>query len=244
MLAYTNVSSTNPAGGTTFATASATLTGGNPYVFLWVPTARDLSNSTGGANILINDSERTASSCYMRGLKERIRITTTDGMPWIWRRVCFTYRGNTISSLASSTNPTFAETAPGGFRRLITNWSGINPLQELMFKGRFNTDWVDPLTAPLDNTRIKVMYDKTINIAAGNEEGCVRVFNRWHAMNKTLLYDDEENGDGKLGSFYSVNNRQGMGDYYVVDFIYSRLGATTSSQMAFSPEATLYWHEK
>lgn len=244
MLNYTNVTVTNPAGGTTFSSAGAILTGGNPYVLLWCPTARNLNNSTGGADIVINRSERTATTCFMRGLAERVHVETTDGMPWTWRRICFTIKGDFISNLIGASNLLFQETAPGGYRRSVTNWSGFIPVQDLVFQGRNGIDWLDIMTAPTDSTRISVKYDKLTHIAGGNEEGTDRVYRRWMPMNKYLVYDDEENGDGELSSFFSTQGKQGMGDYYVMDLFTARTGATTASQLKFTPEATLYWHEK
>lgn len=244
MLAYSNVTAANPTGSATFTTGGATLTGNNAYAFLWCPTARDLNNSTGGANIVINDAERTSTTCYMRGVKENIRIQTTDGMPWEWRRICFTLKGTALNSQVSSTINVAAETAPGGWRRSVTNWSSNSVIYALVFKGLLNSDWQDPLTAPVDNTRITVKYDRHYRLAAGNEEGMNRVYKMWHGMNRNLVYDDDESGDGKASSSFSTTGKAGMGDYYILDLITPRTGATSSSQMLFTPESTLYWHEK
>lgn len=244
MLSYTNVTAANPVGGTTFTSNPSVLVGNQQYVLPWICTARDLSNAAGGANILINRSERTSNICYMRGLAENIRIQTTNGMPWQWRRVCFTFKADNIFSLATSTMPLYNETNPGGWRRSVSNWANQSALPELMFRGRQNVDWNDYYSAPLDTSRISVKYDKIRTIAAGNEEGTVRTYKMWHPMNHNLVYDDEENGDGELGNYISVGGKAGMGDYYVVDFFLARTGATTSDQLSFNPEATLYWHEK
>jgi len=63
-------------------------------------------------------------------------------------------------------------------------------------------------------------------------------------MNKTLVYNDEERGDTEESAYYSVGSKAGMGDYYVVDIFRPRVGSTTSNQLLFSPNTTLYWHEK
>lgn len=244
MLSYGNITSAAPTGGTTYSANPSVLVGNQQYIIPWICTARNFSNATGGANIVINRSERTSTTCYMRGLSERIRIQTTNGMPWQWRRVCFTIKGDAITQLATSTAVLFNETAPGGMRRSVTNWANVPFLPELMFRGTVNVDWNDYYSAPLDTTRIKVMYDRTRTIAAGNEEGCVRTYKMWHSMNKNLVYDDEETGDAENSSNFSTLGRQGMGDYYVVDFFLARTGAGTGDQLSFNPEASLYWHEK
>ncbi|ASH99149.1 capsid protein [Giant panda associated gemycircularvirus] len=103
MLSYSNVTAAAPSGGTTFSTNPSILVGNQQYILPWVCTARDLSNASGGANIIINRSERTSTVCYMRGLAENIRIQTTNGMPWMWRRVCFTLKGDYLFNLSTST---------------------------------------------------------------------------------------------------------------------------------------------
>lgn len=243
MLASTNITAALPNGDTIFKNGPAILNGNQTYTMLWCATARDLSNATGGANIIINRAERTASTCYMRGLAENIRIQTTDGLPWTWRRICFTVKSN-YTTFENATRKLTLETAPGGTRRAVTPWQTDSNIPAIVFKGVADVDWSDLTTAPLDTQRITVRYDKTCTLAAGNEQGMTRVYKRWHPMNKNLLYGDEENGDGEIAAAYSSQSKAGMGDYYVYDIIVPRLNGGATSQMSFQPEATLYWHEK
>lgn len=244
MLTWGNITVANPVGGTAFSPAAPVLVGNQQYVIPWCATTRDLNNSVGGANIVINRAERTATTCYMRGLAERVRIQTTDGMPWQWRRVCFTLKGPSIRNLSDSTHTISTETNPGGWRRNVSNWSNIGGLTEFMFRGTVDVDWNDYYSAPLDTTRISVMYDRIRTIAAGNEQGCARTYKMWHPMNHNLVYDDDENGDGEVTGSVSTPGKPGMGDYYVVDFFLARSGSTSTNRLIFNPEASLYWHEK
>jgi len=229
------------------ASGSASFSGATAnQVYLWCATARDNTISTSGTNgTVFNEAERTSSACYMRGLKESIEIQTSTGIPWQWRRICFTVKGPLF------TNPVQLETT-NGWQRLLYNvnsgqtddTTAYNFLRGLLFKGQFGIDWSSTMVAPTDNSRVSIKYDKTRIISSGNSSGVLRKFSMWHPMNKTLYYDDDETGGGKAQAKFSVTGKQGMGDYYVCDFFYAGLGATSSDAMNFNPNSTLYWHEK
>lgn len=117
-------------------------------------------------------------------------------------------------------------------------------LFELLFKGQNSTDWTDVMIAKTDNNRLTIKYDKVRTIASGNEDGAIRMYKHWHPMNKTLVYDDDERGDAMVSSNSSTLGRAGMGDYYIVDLFRCRYNGGTADQLTFTPNATLYWHEK
>ena len=100
------------------------------------------------------------------------------------------------------------------------------------------------MIAKLDATRIHIKYDKTRTLATSNQDGFIRKYKMYHPMNKTIAYDDDENGENMDTSFTSVDSKAGMGDFYVLDLIRSRFSASTSDALVFNPSATLYWHEK
>lgn len=234
--------------------SSAPGNGGSVTILPWIATARDNSLVQGGSNAgtVFDDACRTSSTCYMRGLKENIEIQTSSGVPWQWRRICFTYKdaqealgtgAGGISGLYESSN---------GFGRLAYNATSgstadnlaVSNLRGLIFKGQLNNDWLDYFTAPLDNSRISVKMDKTRTIASGNTNGVLRKYQMWLPMNQNLVYDDDEVGQNKTPSYYSVGGKPGMGDYYVVDLFQPGKGASSSDLLSFSPQATLYWHER
>nr|QJB18685.1 MAG: capsid protein [Genomoviridae sp.] len=232
---------------------NTTSTGGNgavgpyglPYTqvgqFIWCATARDRIGS-GDPNA---SSLRTSDVCYMRGLKEKILISTNTGLSWRWRRICFTVK-NIVPPVGT---PDSLEVSPNGWVRLIANqWAttyGIG-MQGLVFRGASGLDWNDVFTAKTDNTRVSIMYDRTRIIKSGNGNGTMISPKLWHPMNKNLVYDNDESGDNETTSTKSTGGKPGMGDYYVMDFIAAGPGGTsaTSDGITFSPEATLYWHEK
>lgn len=256
MLPYTNLA-TAGAPSTTYSAAPAVLAPSlstnplenSPYAFLWCATARDLDDSGGNPNLRINEAQRTSTTPYMKGLKERIEIQLTSGLPWQWRRICFTYKGVLPGSLTTTTYAPYTETSNGWQRVVNTvpgdrNGGAAYAMYELIFAGQNASDWLDPMVAKTDQTRISVKYDKTRTLAAGNERGMVRKYDLYHPMNKTLAYNDDERGSTTTSATLSVDSKVGMGDYYVLDLIRNRYGAASSDVMIFSPHATLYWHEK
>jgi len=231
---------------------------GNGYVnnagafFIWCPTAQSLDvNST-----VQNSASRSASTCYMKGLSEHVRIQTSSGIPWFHRRVCFTTRGiSPFNTIATSDTSVFQPYSPyadtsNGIERLFFNTqSNVMPTTQaamwgVLFKGQNGRDWNDLITAPLDNSRVTIKYDKTWTMQSGNANGLVRERKLWHPMNKNLVYDDDESGDVENGSYFSTESKAGMGDYYVVDIIQAGSGATSSDFLQINANSTLYWHEK
>ncbi|UGV21550.1 MAG: capsid protein [Giant panda Gemycircularvirus] len=252
MLNYTNVTPASQTGSGNYASSPAILTGGSstPFVAVWCATARDnTTSSTDRIGNKFDVSTRTASSCFMVGLKEAIEIQVADGLPWQWRRMCFTYKGsNSLAGTLPAPSSTFypALETSNGYVRVLNGLTAAQqiPFFGLLFQGNYNSDWADPLTAKLDNERLSVKYDKVCTIASGNEDGVIRKYNRWHPMRHNLMYDDDESGGKTSPSSYSVTSKIGMGDYWVIDIIKPRTGSTGSNQLLFNAESTLYWHEK
>lgn len=247
MQIFTNVTTATPQGGTTYASTAAVLTATQQYIFPWVCTARDLSRDSGLSRGLVSDqATRTAQTCFMRGLSENIEISTNDGMPWQWRRVCFTLKGPAFTGNTTTGYAFWTQNSSGYTRTVNTAYGNtyVGLIQSIIFKGAAGVDWSNLMTAPTDNTTVSIKYDKTVTIAAGNEEGTIRNYRRWHPMNKNLVYNDDEQGGGEVSSVFSTPGKPGMGDYYVIDIFQPRAGGTSSSQLRFEPSARLYWHEK
>lgn len=254
MLAYTNVTADTSNGGATYRSdVPAILTGGQGVnavrALLWCATARD--NTISSSNVKgtrFDISARTSTTPYMIGLKEAIEIQVSTGMPWQWRRICFTYKGPI--GLTYSTTQAIATETSNGYVRVVNDITGDAGggqqyiLFEKLFKGQNTVDWNDVMTAKVDNTRVTLKYDKTCTLSSGNEDGFIRKYNRWHSMRKTLVYNDDELGGGEAAQQLSTQGRAGMGDYYVLDLFRARTGSTVSDQLSFRPEATLYWHER
>lgn len=248
MLSFSNTANTG---------ASKTVGSGPAYVngvgtgfFLWNSTAQDLTASDGVSSVY-EEGARTATSCYMKGLSEHIRIQTSSGLPWFWRRICFTLKGGFPLAVDSPTQPsqTYVDSS-SGMQRLwfnvdVNNTPNLrNQVDSIIFKGAKGVDWNDFIVAPVDTRRITVKYDKTTMIRSGNANGTAMERKLWHPMGKNLVYDDDESGDAEATSYTSVTSKAGMGDYYVLDLVTGGTGGTTSDVILMQANSTLYWHEK
>lgn len=249
MLSWSNTSGT---GASRPVAPGAAVVNTSGAIFLWCATAQTLD----GNSTVANTSSRTASSCYMRGLSEHLRIQTNSGTPWFHRRICFAFRSaaSVFTSSAATDNPTQANSpyvdTTNGIERLWLNetinnvQNTIEGQQNFIFKGVINVDWNDLIVAPVDTTRVDLKFDKTWTIHSGNASGVVRERKLWHPMNKNLVYDDDESGDSMVARYYSVDSKLGMGDYFVMDIIQAGSNAQAGDLLSINANSSLYWHEK
>jgi hypothetical protein len=260
MLTYTNTTQVGATGGPgasqTSAPGSLTIPGTSTATVLWCATGRDLTPGGNGAGVVSNTASRTATTCYMRGLSEHIRITTSSGLPWFHRRICFRFR----NGYPFNAGATESATPPNPIQPILENNNGMVRLalnqqlnnmpqtiaaqQGFLFKGALNVDWSDILLAPVDTTRVDLCFDKTWTVRSGNQSGTVAERKLWHPMNKNLVYDDDEVGALENTTYFSVASKEGMGDFFVYDIIQPGLGATVSDIIVLNFTSTLYWHEK
>lgn len=249
------VSNTNTAGqSVTPAVNSAYVNATTGGIFVWCATARDLSPGNQGASSTVTqEASRTATSCYMRGLSEKIRVQTSSGIPWFHRRICFTYKGAEpfrTTYTGDTGGPQWMSETSRGIGRLwfnaqINNTPNyLNNILSILFKGTEGQDWNDALTAPVDNRRVTLKFDKTWTLQSGNNNGVIRERKLWHGMNRTLVYDDDEGGAFETQSNFSVDSKAGMGDYYVIDILIAGSGGATTDIVRLDSTSTLYWHEK
>lgn len=247
MLCVSNTTPTTPSGSTSYNAQPAVLNAGGVYIFPWICTWRD----NGGSGTIYDDAVRSSTTCFMKGLKEKINLVSNDGTQWLWRRVCFTMKGGDFYGLTSAGYSLAIQNA-FGFQRLVNDINNAGSsgqtlrteILNVIFRGGNTVDWNNIFTAPMNTTRVTVKYDKTASLSSGNAAGKNMVFNRWHPMNKNLVYEDDEDGTETNPGAASTSGKAGMGDYYVLDFFQSGPAASSGSQLAFSPEATIYWHEK
>nr|QTE03606.1 MAG: capsid protein [Gemycircularvirus] len=235
-------------------------TGGVPnnigYV-MWRPTAMDLTSGSAN-NTIANSAQRTATTCFMRGLSEHIRIETNTGNPWFHRRICFTARDSSFYTLsASDTSGTDSNViasgsveTSNGWQRLAANMISGGLAQTVLnqkgviFKGAEGVDWDDVISAPIDTARVDLKFDKTWVYRSGNASGTLKEHKLWHPMNKNLVYDDDETGAAMAENNVSVEDKRGMGNYHVLDLFSQGSSGSTSDLLSFRCNSTLYWHEK
>lgn len=246
------VSNTNSAGGFVPVTNTPAVFNGNATGrVLWCATAQPILPT---ANVTI-PGIRTATSCYMVGLSEHIKLQTTSPNPWYHRRICFTYKQDDFRIVQPGDAPAVpffvdASTTTGVQRLMYNTTPGggvgntISARDGIVFKGVQGIDWNDVILAPTDTTRISVKFDKTWILRSGNQNGNVYERKLYHRMNKTLVYDDDENGTSITSGSYSVGSKAGMGDYYVYDIYSPAANAQASDQLIVFANTTLYWHEK
>jgi hypothetical protein len=222
--------------------------------FVFGATLRTFSGSLPAQN-----SQRTSTETFPVGLKERLRFAVTDGNTWYWRRICFTTYGSEVwngtlgNAGATGFNQPPVAIISGSFHRAWLALGGATQnaeqlaifahLTTLVFRGIFNEDYTDYMTAPTNARAVKVFHDRVTKISSGNEEGAYKITARWHPMKKRLVYDDLEEGAAEASSLYSAPGRSSFGDYYVYDIIQPS-DTTNGSEITFAADSTFYWHEK
>uniref|UniRef100_A0A8A4XDA5 Putative capsid protein n=1 Tax=Turdus naumanni Genomoviridae sp. TaxID=2814955 RepID=A0A8A4XDA5_9VIRU len=257
MLQYANTSTVN--GNSVTIGPGPLVVNGNAAVCLFSPTAMDILNGSGSAGSITEQAVRTSTTAYMKGFSEHIRIQTSSGLPWFWRRITFCAKRPTIfnqfnpADLAptqrNSGNTSFVDTTNGMerlyFNQIINNAGNTqNAWYSVLFKGENGKDWNDVLSAPVDTSRVDLKSDRSITIKSGNAAGTVRDFKFYYPMNKNLVYDDDESGDAQTSSYLSVQDKRGMGDYYILDFFFTGTGGATTDLLQLTSTSTMYWHEK
>lgn len=233
--------------------------GNTGYAYsLWNATARSLSTGQAGANLYMDKTDRTSTTCYMRGLREVLRIQTSSGLPWVWRRICFTTKDDLFTASvpgdASPTQPqrTYFDNATAN-TGMMRSWFNIqinntpntrDTYNSVIFKGAEGRDWSNILNAKTDETRIRTMSDTSKALHTGNQSGYFATHKRWYPMNKNLVYNDDESGAAMTTSYTSTQARPGMGDYYILDIFVPGIGGSATDLLNVDSQATLYWHEK
>lgn len=256
MLTWSNQNATQ----TTISQQPLILSGGTNANLAWVmfrPTGMDLITNVTG-NTVVQEAARTATTCYMRGFAEHVRVETSTGNPWFHRRICFTSRDNVfiLPNPADATGTERSQIASGVFetsngnQRLAANMT-IDTLSQtylnqkgVLFKGAEGVDWDDVIIAPVDTARVDLKYDKTFVYKSGNERGILREMKLWHPMNKNLVFDDDQSGVTEQTADYSVRDKRGMGNYHVLDIFSQGTSGATTDRLSIRFNSTMYWHEK
>ncbi|AVK87310.1 putative capsid protein [Termite associated circular virus 2] len=220
------------------------------YCVVFSPTHRGATFSSGSHGSKYYKQLRTSSLCYWRGIREVVTLKTDGPGAWEWRRICFTMKGEDLYtgdrySFDLGTSPVARITSDGMKRAFFSSENALRT-RDAIFDGNRNVDWADVITAKVDTELITPLYDRRMLIRSGNEAGTVRIKKCWHAMNKNLQYDDDENGESMLERYYSTEGKPGMGDYYIVDLFQAVVPQqnVTPTNLYVNIEATAYWHER
>lgn len=232
---------------------SITAQAGPNWIFLWHASARTNQNVPGVYGTKNDVSTRTAQTAYIRGLLETYHFEGQDSKPFIHRRIVFTHYGTELQRDRNSAEQgryfdnldiygvTRATTVVQNGADTVGNWPRRN-LVELVFAGEEDIDWFDLTTAKTDTRRVRVLSDRRRAIHAPNDQGILRANKTWLPVNKSLIYNDEENAGGRNMSHYSADTRRSIGDIYVMDVI--QLPTNFDSTLTMNVQSTLYWHER
>ncbi|WGD01135.1 MAG: capsid protein [Genomoviridae sp.] len=248
MVSYTNTTAADPFS-TVYSATGAVIrfpvgqtNPGSEFFYVWNATARPGETSTGQRGSKMDTSLRTSEQIYAKGLRERITIETNNSAPWEWRRICFTSKDD-FGEREPDTATFFRRTSSGMVRMLSALSSGIY-LQDELFEGARNVDWLSVFTAPVSHKNFSIKYDRTRTIRSTNNTGTIRNFKLWHPMESNIAYQEEQRGETMSDSSVSVTGRVGMGNYYVIDMFRKHGNNDDQSTLTFTPEATFFWHEK
>lgn len=222
-------------------TGARNMAGDGRTTILWSPTVRAKPRSTDNSATVYRDN----TTIFIKGLKEKINFRTDTAVSWRWRRVIFFVKGWT--ALIPGLIPAVPTTA--GYTRSMVDISSAaatnvrNAIETQLFEGAGNLDWTDLFSAKIDTKRVTLYSDRTRILSSGNNNGKYFQANKWYPVNKNITYNDDEVGDNDANASVSTFAKPGIGDMYIIDF-FECSSNSTNDHLMFSPEATLYWHEK
>lgn len=210
---------------------------------IYIAACMTYMRQTPGAQDLV----RRSREIYFRGFKDKYRFYQNSGEPFSWRRIVFeTKEQFEFASLpANGVNGYMRNIQPNAF----VAGGGDTDLFDELFSGTRNIDWKDPMTALTDRMRVKVWEDRKSTMNPRNDSGMERLGNRWNAINRRLVYDDDEIGDDLEGEVPGTNSSpwasespRSLGNVYVVDLFDSM--AITAGTLIIRIESKRYWHER
>lgn len=217
------------------------------YNLLWSPTWRNLYRQGTTLPATISETAiRSASTIYLRGLKEHVSIETIGSSPWRWRRIVFSTKGLLEQVPQDALFAYGLERVDEGYVRVVNTMTpaAYNLITANLFKGVATRDWNLPIAAQVDTSRVTVHYDKTRLINPPNESGMVRDIKLWHGFNKNVVYNDDEDGEKMTGVPWSTRGKPGIGDIMVFDCFDCGLSGDPEDRLQLNFNSTLYWHEK
>jgi len=113
-----------------------------------------------------------------------------------------------------------------------------------LFAGNGGTDWISPFRAKTDKTRVTILSDRSFNYSSGNETSKPVIRKVYDAINRSVVYDDDEDGLQMVPRPLSVDSKPGIGNIYLVDFYFCPAPDEPEDALTVSSQATYYWHEK
>jgi len=250
---------------------SAAFAGANPSpespVSLGVPLQMNQDNPSGRVHFTLAnishrwlvpnnasyEAYRTSTSTYVKGFSQTYTIIPNSSTCWWHRRIMFAskklYGGNDDLAAAIGVQQYPNATTNLPMRDLGNITEGPyndlrNDVLEDLFAGTGGIDWVSPFRAKTDKRIVTVISDRSFNYSSSNEVSKPRVIRMYDAINKSLVYADEQNGLSMDPSPASVDTKVGVGNIYVLDFYFSPAPDDPEDSLTVSSQSTYYWHEK
>lgn len=234
-------------------------TDGVRLAFGFCCTARAINANLDAGEANVNDdATRTATRCFWKGFADNIQYQTNTGHMFLHRRIVFSFYGEEILRRESDGDIArlYALTDDGYVRAMTalhpSSVGGDDEIYDnlttILFLGQEDVDWTDELTAPVDKRRVRLMHDSTYKIQSGNANGIIKDRRLYHSMGRTLIYNDDEAGGGKVAADLSANLRSSMGDVYILDFFKAAPspagGETPAPTLTLTMQGSAYWHER
>lgn len=214
---------------------------------IWCASARFSHNiSTGDPNSTAMKAGRSAQTCYLVGLSEKIMYSTDGPDQWYHRRIVVSHKGLGFRTQNAITPPQVALfTTDGSPQRLVTPpvADQVLFLRNTLYEGADGGDWNNVLTAKLDRSRVTILSDTVTRIVSQNSSPVLMTKKFWTPIRKNIVYDDDYNGTSDQSSPWSTQAKPGCGDIYVIDQFFCAARATDRN-LIVNYEPTLYWHEK
>lgn len=197
---------------------------------------------------------RTSTRCFLRGISEKMALTPNDSTVWYHRRVVAGLKSELGTTLGLRNAIGAQESATATSYRQLRDFTGETSggyqatwdvIQATLFQGIKTVDWQDDMTARVDRARWDVYTDYRYAIRSGNQTPNPKFPKFWTTINKTIQYDDEENGISMTPNPQSVTNKIGCGNIYVFDFFEAPIPVSTvTSTLRIDTQMTMYWNEK
>jgi len=195
---------------------------------------------------------RTSTSTYVKGFSQTYTIIPSSSTCWWHRRIMFASKDlfsnaelgqsvgvqpfpNSITNVPMRDLGNITEGPYNDFR---------NSVLDKLFAGTGGVDWTSPFRAKTDKTRVTIISDRSFNYSSNNEAPKPVVRRVYDSINKTVVYDDEEDGLTIDPSPHSVDSKRGLGNIFVADFYFCPAPDDPDDALTVSSQSTYYWHEK
>lgn len=219
-------------------------------VFAFCPTFRDRAALDEQQEIA-----RHSANVFYKGYKELLSLRTSQ--PIVWRRIVFWTYDTWFSLVPWRLDRSNTGDPPETYyaRRIDHKafFGSDSGLRNMMFRGSLGIDYTSEgvVHTPVDRKRNRVVYDKSFNItpnydASTDEFGKMIQKKLWHPANRTIWYDDVEQGSSVTSqSGWSSPSPLSAGNMFVVDLISNgEQQLDPSTQLGtFTASGVEYWHE-